>query len=325
MLIRVVDIGSNSIKASLYDVENQTHKQVSKDKLQYSIGEEVFSQGYVSEEGQEKVAKFIEGLPSASGGEKIHFSFVMATSAVRSARNRDAFARKLQQRTGLPCRVLSGEEESFLIHMGITSKAGIGPNEIIKTIDIGGGSAEISWSRGLNYLFGHSYDLGAIRLSKRFLKGKTFTREAFEAIEGLCLSVLKTQGEVKSAPPEADRAFGSSGNIRAIAKSLAGVRNPGFSKVIPEITLGSLEDLVELSVGREPKHLSDLFSGLPAERARIIMPAVLVLLSSMRFFGINRLAVSEAGLREGAAYFWSRNGHLNLPVGAPAQAAEKRA
>jgi exopolyphosphatase/guanosine-5'-triphosphate,3'-diphosphate pyrophosphatase len=313
MLIRVVDIGSNSVKAALYDVENQSHKPVSKDKLHFSIGEDVFSQGYIGEDSQEKVAKYIEGLPSSSGGEKIHFTFVMATSAVRSARNRDAFARKLQQRTGLPCRVLSGEEESFLIHMGIASKAGIGPSETIKTIDIGGGSAEISWSRGLAYLFGHSYDLGAIRLSKRFLKGKTFTREGFEQIEGLALSVLKT-GAKEKAPPEADRAIGSSGNIRAIAKSLAGVRNPAFSKLIPEITLGSLEDLVELSIGKEPKQLSDIFNGLPAERARIIMPAVVVLLSCMRFFGINRLGVSEAGLREGVAYFWSRNGHLNLPV-----------
>lgn len=321
MLIRVVDIGSNSIKAALYDVENQTHKPVSKDKLHYSIGEEVFSQGYIGEDGQEKVADFIDKLPKSHGGEKIHFRFVVATSAVRSARNRDAFARKLEQRTGLPCRVLSGAEESFLIHTGIAHKAGVGPGEVIKTIDIGGGSAEISWSRGPNYLFGHSYDLGAIRLSKRFLKARTFTREAFAQIREHALSELRSVAEVKTAP-EAQRAYGSSGNIRAIAKSLAGVRCQAFSKAVPEITAGSLEDLVELSIGREPKHLTEIFSGLPAERARIIMPAVVVLMASMRFFGIDRLAVSEAGLREGTIYFWSRNGHLNLPVAAHAPAAE---
>jgi exopolyphosphatase/guanosine-5'-triphosphate,3'-diphosphate pyrophosphatase len=320
MLIRIVDIGSNSIKAALYDVENQTHKSVSKDKLHFSIGEDVFSQGSIGEDAQEKVAKYIESLPNSSGGEKIHFTFVMATSAVRSARNRDAFARKLQQRTGLPCRILSGEEESFLIHMGIVSKAGIGPNEVIKTIDIGGGSAEISWSRGLNYLYGHSYDLGAIRLSKRFLKARTFTRDALDQIRDLAVSEFVP--EARSAP-EAQRAFGSSGNIRAIGKSLAGVRNPAFSRLVPDITLGSLEDLVELSVGREPKQLSDIFNGLPGERARIIMPAVVVLMTSMRCFGINRLEVSEAGLREGVAYFWSRNGHLNLPVANPAVAEGK--
>nr|MDQ3002734.1 hypothetical protein [Fibrobacterota bacterium] len=180
MLIRIVDIGSNSIKASVYDVQNQDHKLADKAKLSFSLGEEVFSTGSVSDSAQDKVAHFIQGLPAAVNGDKVHFTFVLATSAVRSAKNREAFARKIQQKTGLAMRILTGEEESFLIHMGISTKANIGPQEIIKTIDIGGGSAEISWSRGYEYLHGHSYDLGAIRLSQRFLKGKTFSREAFE-------------------------------------------------------------------------------------------------------------------------------------------------
>src|SRR3954465_15448893 len=145
MLIRIVDIGSNSIKASVYDVQNQDHKLVDKAKLSFSLGEEVFSGGSISDSAQDKVAGFIQALPNSFNGEKVHFTFVLATSAVRSARNKDAFARKIQQKAGLTPRILTGEEESFLIHMGIASKAGIGPQEIIKTIDIGGGSAEISW------------------------------------------------------------------------------------------------------------------------------------------------------------------------------------
>src|SRR5258705_9745001 len=129
MLIRIVDIGSNSIKASVYDVQNQDHKLADKAKLSFSLGEEVFSGGSISESAQDKVASFIQGLPGAVTGEKVHFTFVLATSAVRSARNKDAFERKVQAKTGLPLRILTGEEESFLIHMGIASKANIGPQE----------------------------------------------------------------------------------------------------------------------------------------------------------------------------------------------------
>jgi exopolyphosphatase/guanosine-5'-triphosphate,3'-diphosphate pyrophosphatase len=324
MLIRIVDIGSNSIKASVYDVQNQDHKVVDKAKLSFSLGEEVFSAGSISESGQDKVAAFIKDLPQSVNGEKIHFSFVLATSAVRSARNADALAKKVLAKSGLNLRILSGEEESYLIHMGIASKAGIGPQEIIKTIDIGGGSAEISWSRGYEYLYGHSYDLGAIRLSQRFLKGKTFSREAFEQIQDLALTEFKTRYEVKSSPPS-NRAFGSSGNIRAIGRMVENVRGGPFHRLIPEITVGSLEDIAEITQGKSAQHLQSQFD-ITLERARIIMPAVVVLAASMRFFGINRLATSEAGLREGAAFYWSRHGHLNLPVEAnqAAGAAEKR-
>jgi exopolyphosphatase / guanosine-5'-triphosphate,3'-diphosphate pyrophosphatase len=323
MLIRIVDIGSNSIKASVYDVQNQDHKLTDKDKLSFSLGEEVFSSstGSISESAQDKVAHFVAGLSNSSNGEKIHFTFALATSAVRSAKNREAFARKLQQKTGLTLRILTGEEESFLIHMGIASKAGIGPQEIIKTIDIGGGSAEISWSRGYDYMFGHSYDLGAIRLSQRFLKGKTFSRDAFEQINDLAVNEFKTRFEVK-APPPSQRAFGSSGNIRAIGRMVAHVRGGPFLKLVPDITVGSLEDIAEISQGKAAQNLQSLFD-ISLERARIIMPAVVVLAASMRFFGIHRLTTSEAGLREGAAFFWSRHGHLNLPVDF-AESADKR-
>ena len=303
MLIRIVDIGSNSVKASVYAVEKQDHKLLAKDKLAFSVGEEVFATGSISESAQDKVARFITDLPDAVGGSKVHFTFILATSAVRSARNRD--------------------EESFLIHIGIASRAGAGANEIIKTIDIGGGSAEISWSRGFEYLAGHSYDLGAIRLSQRFLKGKTFSREAYELIYGHCKQEFKTRYPV-IAPPPSQRAFGSSGNLRAIQRMVQNVRGGPFLKLMPEITIGSLEDVAELAMGKSAQGIQSLFE-ISLERARIIMPAVVVLAASMRWFGIPRLAVSEAGLREGAAYWWTRHGHLNLPFETAApEPAEKR-
>jgi exopolyphosphatase / guanosine-5'-triphosphate,3'-diphosphate pyrophosphatase len=320
VLIRIVDIGSNSIKASVYDVAGQGHKAASKDKLAFSLGEEVFTGGSISEEAQEKVADFLKGLPEAEAGEKIHFTFALATSAVRSARNRDAFIKKLQQRAGLPVRVLAGEEESFLIHTGIASKAGLGPQETLKTIDIGGGSVEIGWSRGLQYLGGHSCDLGAIRLSQRFLKGgKALTREIADQIRDLAAAELEaaTAGQ---AVPEGGRAIGSSGNIRALGKMAASVRALPFHKLVPEITPGSLEDVIEASLGRPPQGLQQLFD-LHAERARIVMPAAVVLLGAMRRLGIPRLEVGEEGLREGAVLWWSRHGHLNLPVAEAGAAA----
>jgi exopolyphosphatase/guanosine-5'-triphosphate,3'-diphosphate pyrophosphatase len=323
MLIRIVDIGSNSVKSSVYAVEKQDHKLLAKDKLSFSLGEEVFATGTITESAQDKVARFISDLPDTVGGAKVHFTFILATSAVRSARNKDAFARRVEAKTGTALRILSGDEESFLIHMGIASTADAGNNEIIKTIDIGGGSAEISWSRGFEYLAGHSFDLGAIRLAQRFLKGKTFSREAYELIYEHCKQEFKTRYAL-IAPPPSQRAFGSSGNLRAIQRMTQNVRGGPFLKLMPEITIGSLEDVAELAMGKSAQGIQSLFD-ISLDRARIIMPAVVVLAASMRWFGIPRLSVSEAGLREGAAYWWSRHGHLNLPFEAAAhETAEKR-
>ena len=172
-------------------------------------------------------------------------------------------------------------------------------------------AADAMEDRGNRYLFGRSYELGAIRLTKRFLNGKPFTRETFQRIYDHAWEEFRKHSPAE--PPAADRAIASSGNSRAIVKMAETIRSPVFSKHIPEMTPGVLEDLVEMAVGKTPQHLVSLFD-LNQERAHIIMPAVLVLLAGARYFGIRRMEFTDAGLREGVAAFWSRHGHLNLPL-----------
>ncbi len=312
MLIRIIDIGSNSVKASLYNVEGKAHRLVDRDKLDYALGDPVFSDGSIPESGMDKVADFIRSACEGKADGKSHFTFVVATESVRSAKNREAFVKRVEQKADCEVRILTGAEESFLIHTGITCSEKPGEDDVIKTIDIGGGSAEVSWSRGGKYLFGRSYELGAIRLTNRFLKSSSFARDEFDRLYDHALEQFQRYTPMK-APPAA-RSIGSSGNIRAISRMMETARGPAFTKQIPEVTPGTLEDLCELAVGRTPQALSSLFD-LHLKRARIVMPAVLVLLASLRHFGIRRMETSEAGLREGIAEFWSRHGHLNLPVG----------
>lgn len=314
MIIRIVDIGSNSVKASLYAVQGGRHRLIKRDKLDYSVGNAVFPHGSIPEAGLRRIAGFVKAgfTGKVRATEKPHFTFVLATSAVRSARNRDAFVARLAEETGVEIRVLTGAEESFLIHGGILSQAEPRRGEVIKTIDIGGGSAEVSWSRDGRYLFGRSYELGAIRLTRKFHgEGKPFTRENLRRVTEHALEAFRAGSPAEA--PSADRAIGSSGNVRAIAFLAAKVRGQAFSRLMPDITPGTLEDIAEFSIGRTASSLATTF-GLTPNRAAIIMSAVMVLLASMRHFGIARLEIAEAGLREGAAAFWSKSGHLNLPV-----------
>ena len=292
MILRVIDIGSNSVKASSYAVEDGRHHLIDKDKLDYALGDVVFSDGVIPESGVEKVGTFIQNALMNGSGEKPHFTFTLATSAVRSAKNRDHFVKKLEEQTERPVRILSGIEESYLIHFGIISQTGA--EGVVKTIDIGGGSAEVSWSRDQRYLFGRSYELGAIRLTQKFLTPKPFTREVFQRIHEHAWEEFHKRSPAEA--PVADRAIASSGNIRAIVRMVEKIRGDFFSRHVPEMTPGTLEDLTEIALGRTPQQLASLFD-LNIERAKIIMPAVLVLLASLRYFGIRRVEFTDAGLR----------------------------
>ncbi len=316
MVIRVVDIGSNAVKAAWFEVEERAQRLLGRDKLRLALGDYAFQQGTLPDAALDRVAAFLRGLNDAWNGEKVHFTFVVATAAMRAAKNREAALKRLEEKSGLPVRVLTGAEESFLVHMGVAQDAKAGPQEVLQSLDLGGGSFEMSWSRGLEYIEGRSYELGAIRLAQKFVNGKPFSRETFERMQEEALAQFR-----KSAGgPRADRVVGSSGNIRAVRHMVDGLHSLEFTKSVPEITRGSLEDVMEMAVGRSHQALPDVFE-LSPERARIIMPAVACLLASMRHFGITRISASEAGLRDGVAFFWSRNGHLHIPLPSPAGAA----
>jgi exopolyphosphatase / guanosine-5'-triphosphate,3'-diphosphate pyrophosphatase len=228
---------------------------------------------------------------------------------VREASNREVFVKKLQQKIDVQVRVLSGEEESFLVHMGMIHRAGVLPDEIIKTVDIGGGSVELSWSKGEHYLFGHSFDLGAIRLTQSYLHSKIFTREMIGTISDRISKELKA---FHAKPPIASKAIGSSGNVRAIFKMVQAIYSQPFSKALPEITVGSLETLLEFTVGKSPQQIHAFFD-IGLERSKSIVAALCVLNICMRHFEIYRLTVTDAGLREGVVYYWSQHGHLTFP------------
>lgn len=305
MKLRVVDIGSNSVKTSVYLLELGQPKLLEKDKLELALGESVFDAGAIAPEAIQRLAKYLGGQPG-----KTDRTLVVATSAVRDASNAVVLDKAIRAASGWDMRVLSGAEESYLIHSGIASATDLPRQEVLQTIDIGGGSLEAAWSRGGAYLEGRSLDLGAIRLTHRFLpEARPFSRESLHRIADYARTALE-----KSGPSPAKKlglAVGSSGNVRAIAKMASALKSIAFAKLLPEITVGALEDLTELATDASPQALVGWF-GLAPERARIVMPAVVTLREALRHFGIARLSVTEMGLREGVARYFAAHGHLEI-------------
>src|SRR6185295_10313862 len=92
-----------------------------------------------------------------------------ATSAVREAGNGDEFIAAARRDVGLRVRVISGTEEARLIHLAAAYATGVGSKPAV-VIDIGGGSAEITFGTAARVETGKSFKLGVLRLTERFAK-----------------------------------------------------------------------------------------------------------------------------------------------------------
>ena len=167
------------------------------------------------------------------------------------------------------------------------------------TLDVGGGSVEISrfHDRRLGRTF--TFELGSLRVSDRFLDDdpptesqiRKLRRSVTDELEGAEIGRL-TSGE---------RLVGIGGTVRNLAKiDMHRTEHPlrllhGYE--LPADRLASLAD--ELS-GRTMKRRAQM-AGLNPDRADSILGGALVLLETMRTLAADRIVVSSRGVREGLA------------------------
>ena len=163
-----VDIGSNSCRLKIARVVAHRLKTLHEDREVTRLGASVFDTGLVSPEAMATTLKALKRFQRAvqeHGADQIR---VVATAAMRDARNAQAFVTWAKAETGWTIEIISGLEEARLIHRGvITNEAGTGGKVML--VDVGGGSCEITLSEHKRIKDTISLPLGAVRLTQEFL------------------------------------------------------------------------------------------------------------------------------------------------------------
>jgi exopolyphosphatase/guanosine-5'-triphosphate,3'-diphosphate pyrophosphatase len=161
----VVDLGSNSVRLVVYEGRSRNPVAIFNEKAVLRLGRGLQSTGRLNEEGMAQaftVMHRYQEVARAMGAAPFE---VLATAAVRDARNGPDFVAALQARMpGVPIKVLSGAEAAGYSADGVL--CGIPEADGILA-DIGGGSLELvrleHGTKGRSATLG----LGVIRLSER--------------------------------------------------------------------------------------------------------------------------------------------------------------
>src|ERR1700761_1003012 len=144
--VAVIDIGSNSTRLLVADVEGGVVAPGERRSMVTRLGRGVDLTGQLAAEAIEAacgaVDPYVATLQELGAG-KVD---AIATSAVRDAGNGSAFVAEGRERLALSARVLDGEEEARLTYIGATSETS--PQVPTLVIDIGGGSTELIVGEG---------------------------------------------------------------------------------------------------------------------------------------------------------------------------------
>lgn len=282
-----IDIGTNSVRLLLTDDTLQVKERVIKTSR---LGEGVNQNKFLLPEACSRTISALGELQDIAKAYGLQHLPVVATSAVRDAENRDCFLNAVQDKLNLEVEVISGEREAYLTYRGVTADF-VSESEKILVFDLGGGSTEIILGENKEILELHSLNVGAVRMTERFLAANT--EHNCSLVKEFTRSLLQPYLESYS---KADKIIGVGGT----ATSLAAMQQcllpydprkvHGFKLSLAEVKNIS-QKLLCMSVEERKK-----WPGLQPKRADIILAGVLIAETLLEELQMTEFTVSENDL-----------------------------
>jgi exopolyphosphatase/guanosine-5'-triphosphate,3'-diphosphate pyrophosphatase len=289
-----VDLGSNSFRLHIGKHDGSTIRVLKsiRDPIRLAAG--LDADGNLTEAAIASVLACLDSFRTALSAYELDAVRVVATSAMRVAKNSASFLPAAEKAIGYPIEIISGEEEGRLIYMGVANSLAL-PAERRLVIDIGGGSTELILGRGLEIERVESFSVGTVRQSLSFFVGGRIDAPSFEA------AILSARSHFEDgAPPYRPQhwknAYGSSGTVRTIADIIAKNKLGGG-----DLSAASLNALKERFI--EFGHVARIdMPGLKPDRAGTIIGGLAILIGLVRELEIPVLLPIEAGLRMGVLW-----------------------
>lgn len=163
-----IDIGSNSVRLSIAELQRSRLKVLHQDREVTRLGEGAFRTGTLDPQAMALTIKVLQRFHKAVQKHAADRIRIVATSAMRDAGNAHVFQEWIKNVTGWKPEVITGLEEGRLIHLGVVSNLR-SPGKLL-LFDLGGGSCEITLSHRGHIRQMVSLPLGAVRLTQEFLQ-----------------------------------------------------------------------------------------------------------------------------------------------------------
>ena len=284
----VIDIGSNSVRLVVYRLEGRAIWTVFNEKVLAGLGRDLARTGKLSLDGVEATLSALRRFKAVLEAAAPAAVFVTATAAVREAVDGPAFVRRIKAETGFTVRVLSGEAEARYAALGVLAGA---PDASGVVGDLGGSSLELTRVADGEPGMGITLPLGAFAL-----RGA----EGFDAarVRARTLRALDEIGDQFAT----DTLYAVGGGWRNLA--LLQMRIAGYPlQIVHQYEISAAEALdAARFIARQSRGSLERIEGVSKRRLETIPYAAVVLEGLIERLGLQRIALSAYGLREGLLF-----------------------
>lgn len=295
-----IDIGTNTVLLLVADTSQGGLTTLYEEQQIPRLGKGVDLKKTLSMESMQRV---IDALVHYKGilhsrFPEIESPVITATSAVRDASNRDEFIKLVKESTSWEVRLLSGAEEAEWTYAGALSAFQFRSDEHYMVIDIGGGSTELALGKGSVLKNRHSFDMGSVRFTERYLQGNPPSTEQTKLAEKAINEMYANfPGEITSSNL---RAIGVAGTVTSIAYIKEKLQQYDASKInAVELSLDDIESVFVEFAQSSSEEMIEKYPVVMKGRADIFFAGIMILKGFMEVFGFKKLTVSVGGIRHG--------------------------
>jgi exopolyphosphatase/guanosine-5'-triphosphate,3'-diphosphate pyrophosphatase len=290
--IAAIDVGSSATRLVIAKKAPLGFTTLYRSRAPIRLGTEVFGDGAIGPESRAQlVAAFREIARRLKAYHVVRYCAV-ATSALRDARNGSEVLAHIEKNSGLAVRLISGEEEARLMHDALLAAMRRHhlppPPHKALLLDLGGGSLELMRVDGSE---ARSLPLGTVRLLAQHprLAGPMSAHDVVSMSERFSFTLREHVG----TPPVAEMALGTGGNVEAMAQRMPAQSSSPLPNLSIDALLPAACALGPLSVPARARAY-----GLHHGRADLLLPALLIVHAVGRLFGLDRILVPGAGIRD---------------------------
>jgi exopolyphosphatase / guanosine-5'-triphosphate,3'-diphosphate pyrophosphatase len=282
MLCAAIDIGSNTTRVLVAEPQDGQLRKVMEQRAYTRIGKDASKNGKITGEKIAEVAEVVTTqvrLAEEIGAEVIK---VVATAAIREAKNRDKVTKGIEKEAGLPVDVLSEEDEGRYAFIGATKSLGHPVEGTVAVVDVGGGSSEVIFgtlSDGVDEV--RSWKIGSGSLTEEHLKSDPPSAAEIRSLRDAIGDLF--EDEELEHPDQAVAVGGSATSLRTLVGAV--------------LEYETLERAVRV-LSSDP--IADVAKRFELDPRRVkLLPAGVLLLEKFSDLLGQPLQIGKGGLREG--------------------------
>ena len=286
--VAVIDIGSNSVRMVIYEKTSRfAFHLLHEEKSKVRISEYAYKhEGNLQELPMQRTFNALNDFVAISESFKVKKLLCVATSALRDAPNKKDFLKRVKDSLKLNIKIIDGEKEAYF---GAMACANLLPQlSSALSIDIGGGSTELTQINDKNISNTISLNIGTVRLKELYFD-KNDIAGAIEHIDKE-LEVLKGI--------DAPTLVGIGGTFRAISSAIMKIDAYPLNKIHSyEYSKERFKEFILDVLDADEDGLKKL--GIKSNRFDVIKPGALILSRVINKIRVENIITSGVGVREG--------------------------